>query len=714
MERENIKRIKDFPKQYMWLVDKSNGGLTQGSHKKVDWKCDKCGYIWTAEVMSVIKNGTGCPRCAGHITTKGLDDLWTTNPDVAKLLVDRDLGYELKARSNKRVEWVCDKCGQTWIAPVSSVVDSSKGKSNGCPVCANKRIVRGINDLWTVCPAVAEMLVDSEIGYKVTAGSKEKVEYVDRHGNIKSARVKNLVIAWKKKNRDDVEVKKVGQQNQCNNGIKKGINDLWTTHPDIAITLFDRSQGYELSYASNKEVKWKCNKCGQTWDASVYSVVRGTKCPVCANRKIVKGINDLWTLRPDIADKLFDRSQGYELSVGSHQKVKWLCDDCGSVNEQIVTDVIRGNGCPVCNGKKAKKGVNDLWTTHPEIASKLVDKDLGYEITFGANRKVECKCDTCGNEWESFVYNLTTNGTDCPVCTHTHVSKAELELNEYIQSLDVKTEQHNRTILNGREVDIYVLEKKIAFEYNGLFWHSDEQLHDRHYHENKFIDCEKNGVQLITIWEDDWLNRQDVVKDMVKYKLGKSDGKRIYARKCNINLVDPKQASEFLKENHIQGKVASTYHFGLFYEDDLVALLSVRSPKQNARMKRKEGQWEIQRYATKGSVVGGFSRLMKYAEKYIDGIRSWISFSSNDVSNGRLYLACGFTLDAELPADYKYFGTYTNNVRSPKERFQKKKFKNKQGLLFEDGLTERKLAQLNELYRVYDCGKRRWIKDVMV
>ena len=836
MERQKIKQIKDFPKQYGWLVDKSQGNLTQGSHKKVEWKCDKCGYVWAAKVMSVIKNGTGCPKCAGHVVTIGEDDLWTTHPDVAKLLVDPELGYKLKAKSNKKVDWKCDKCGQVWQAQVVSVVSSNNGGSNGCPVCANKKIVIGINDLWTTYPAVAEMLVDKEVGYEVCSGSSKQVEYVNKNGKVRQARVKNLVISWKNNNcvEDDREVKdrkclwethpdiakmlvepelgyklvagservvdwqcetghkwsakvvNVVRGNRCpicsNRKVVKGINDLWTTHPDIAAKLFDRSQGYELTHGSCQIVKWKCDVCHQTWDAKVYRVSRGSKCPVCDNKKIVKGINDLWTTNPDIADKLFDRSQGYEVGSGSCKKVKWLCDRCGCMNETQVKALVQGKGCPVCANQKivkgindlwttqpnvarlladkelgykigagsnrkvdwkcdkcghtwqaivqdvvlgggncpvcinrcVKKGVNDLWTTHPEVASKLVDKDLGYQFTFSSNRKVKCKCDKCGNEWGSFLRNLTVGGTDCPVCTHIHTSRAEIELKEYIESLGFNVEQHNRDILDGREVDIYVPDKKIAFEYNGLFWHSDEQLHDIHYHEKKFLDCEKKGVQLITIWEDDWIHHRHVVEDMVRYKLGKTDGKRIYARKCSVDVIDAKTAADFLDENHIQGKVASTYHFGLFCDGELVAVLSCRSPKHNARMKRKDGEWEIQRYATKGSVVGGFSKLMKYAEKYIDGIKSWISFSSNDVSNGKMYLACGFKLDKELGADYKYFGAYTNNIRLPKESFQKKKFKNKSGLLFEEDLTERELAHLNELYRIHDCGKRRWTKDVCV
>lgn len=96
-----------------------------------------------------------------------------------------------------------------------------------------------------------------------------------------------------------------------------------------------------------------------------------------------------------------------------------------------------------------------------------------------------------------------------------------------------------------------------------------------------------------------------------------------------------------------------------------------------------------------------------------DEITSWVSFSANDISDGSMYAATGFIADAYVEPDYEYVGKYTNMVRRPKEAFQKRKFKEKSDLVYIEGFTERELVELNNLYRVYDSGKIRWVKEVV-
>ena len=190
------------------------------------------------------------------------------------------------------------------------------------------------------------------------------------------------------------------------------------------------------------------------------------------------------------------------------------------------------------------------------------------------------------------------------------------------------------------------------------------------------------------------------------------------ARELTCGALDGKTANEFLDMNHIQGRVSATRHFALFNDEGIpVAVLSIRSPRNNARMHRQPGEWEVQRYATSCHVKGGFSRLLAYAERALkrDGVvlTRWISFSSNDVSDGGMYKACGFTLDKELPPDYKYVGAKTGWVRRPKERFQRKYFRENPDLLWDESWTEHEAALKNGLYRVYDSGKKRWVRDVI-
>ena len=133
-------------------------------------------------------------------------------------------------------------------------------------------------------------------------------------------------------------------------------------------------------------------------------------------------------------------------------------------------------------------------------------------------------------------------------------------------------------------------------------------------------------------------------------------------------------------------------------------------------MRYASGEWEIRRYATSCSVVGGFSKLMAFAEREILrrglDLSRWVSISDCDVSDGGMYRACGFVMDCELDPDYKYWGTVTGNVRRSKESFQKRRFRERDDLVFEEGLTEAELAAMNGLHRTYDSGKIRWVKDV--
>ena len=131
-------------------------------------------------------------------------------------------------------------------------------------------------------------------------------------------------------------------------------------------------------------------------------------------------------------------------------------------------------------------------------------------------------------------------------------------------------------------------------------------------------------------------------------------------------------------------------------------------------MHRRDGQWEIQRYATYGHVPGGFSKLLHFAEQHLrqhsETLTQWITFSHNNVSTGQLYAACGFTLDAELAPNYTYYGKHAGYRRVSKQRFQKRMFRDNPDLCFDPGWTEHEAAQANQLYRIYDAGKRRWIK----
>jgi hypothetical protein len=217
---------------------------------------------------------------------------------------------------------------------------------------------------------------------------------------------------------------------------------------------------------------------------------------------------------------------------------------------------------------------------------------------------------------------------------------------------------------------------------------------------NKTELCEKNGIQLIHIYEDDWLYKQDIVKSMILNKLGKTSNK-IYARKCEIReITDNKLVREFLDKNHVQGFIGSKIKIGLFYKDELVSLMTFG--KRRVAMGKKtsdEGEFELLRFCSKlnTNVVGGGNKLFKHFVKnydpkiittYVD--RSW--------SQGNLYKQLGFKCEGKTEPNYYYI---IDRIRHHRFNFRKDVLV-KEG--YDPELTEHKIMLNRKIYRIFDSG----------
>jgi len=227
----------------------------------------------------------------------------------------------------------------------------------------------------------------------------------------------------------------------------------------------------------------------------------------------------------------------------------------------------------------------------------------------------------------------------------------------------------DRDILNGKEIDILVKEKNIGFELNGLYYHCD-LFKDKNYHIDKTNECNKEGIRLIHIFEDEWDNKKDIVKSRIKNLLGLTDN-RIYGRKCIIKKVPTKIKTKFLNENHIQGTVGSKINYGLYYDDELVSIMTFG--KGRNVMNGSNYEWELLRFCNKinHSVIGGASKLLKHFIK------------ENNPTNIISY------------ADIRY-----------KKREHRYKFR--KDILVSEGFdsnkTEKEIMTERGYNRIYDCG----------
>jgi len=317
-------------------------------------------------------------------------------------------------------------------------------------------------------------------------------------------------------------------------------------------------------------------------------------------------------------------------------------------------------------------------------------------------------CNICGNqEWQStkFIYSrFAVNSSPCSICKPKMApfSSQETEIYNFIRSIyDSDVIRNNRDIIDG-EIDIFLPDKKLAIEFNGVFWHSSEYKNAK-YHYNKTNLCKENGIRLLHIFEDEWIHKQDIIKDKIKNILGKTDNK-IFARKCDIGEVgDVYLQKQFYNKNHIQGWCSSSISYGLFYNKTLVALMSF-----SKATKSKKYEWELVRYATilNSVVVGGASRLLSnfIKDKLPTNI---VSYADNSFSNGNMYEVLGFRNDGISSPSYFYVEK-CNLMRRHRFAFRKSELQ-KKNMINEGETEEEAIFRCGKYYKIYDCGKIRYI-----
>lgn len=269
-------------------------------------------------------------------------------------------------------------------------------------------------------------------------------------------------------------------------------------------------------------------------------------------------------------------------------------------------------------------------------------------------------------------------------------SHLEIEFKEFLESLNLPFESNDRkTLGNNKELDFYFPIKKVAFEFNGIYWHSDKQKYPS-YHKDKTEVCEKLGIRLIHIFENEWQNNKEIVKSIVKSSLGIYE-RRIFARKCEVKGLNFSEYSDFLNKNHIQGSVNSSIRLGLFYNGELVQVIGL------GKSRFKKDEIELHRMCSllNTQIIGGFSKLCKYSKM------SFISYIDRSKFNGSGYEKVGFKVIGQTPPSYSYF--YRDNLKKYNRiQFQKSKLKKFDN--YSDSKTEKQIMDEAGFLRVYDCG----------
>ncbi len=379
-------------------------------------------------------------------------------------------------------------------------------------------------------------------------------------------------------------------------------------------------------------------------------------------------------------------------------KIKIICKKHGVFKQRPADHLNQKQGCPKCRiGIAAKNKIKTAKKNFIKKANIIHDYKYDYSKTKYKNvrKTIIITCPEHG-DFEQ-VPNHHLNGNGCQKCAANGLSKGEDELASYIESLGEKVIRSDRSIINPQELDIVLPDHKLAFEYNGLYWHSEANGKDRYYHKEKTDACTNAGYRLIHIFEDDWEKNKDKIKLFIKHLVGKNDSKRIYARKCTVKLIDNKVGRIFLDKHHIQGSGKGSIYFGLYDECKLVSVTAFTKGKSNTKNK---DMYELSRHATKGIVIGALGKAVKHFQRlYNTAIYTFCDLSYFD---GKSYEAAGFNKVGEIVPDYKYV---VGSERQHKFLWRVKNIKEKLGL---EGGTEKEMMEEAGLPRIWDCGKVRY------
>jgi len=340
---------------------------------------------------------------------------------------------------------------------------------------------------------------------------------------------------------------------------------------------------------------------------------------------------------------------------------------------------------------KSQTFITNLIANNSQYLPKFSVIDFG-----GVYKSTDWHCTTCESQ---FTLPNLIRGVQCPECYPQQAlvgeSKQEIQIAEWIQSLGVTMERKNRQILGKKEIDIWLPDNNLAIEICGSYWHSDRFV-PKQYHQDKMINCEDKGIQLITLFDFD-LKNSEIVNDMLLHKLGRNNKPKFNPRQGVLLEIDGHQAKQFNIQYHLRAHAAATYHFGFFVDRELIAV----SSWSKSRFDKQSNALELVRLCSKYPVRGILGKMTSHVSRTL-GYETIHSYVDLRYGQGNSYLASGYNLVRTTKPGYWYVDqTCTCYHRSS---FTKSKLKNM--INYTVNKTEFEIMDDLGYHRIWDCGNR--------
>ena len=463
----------------------------------------------------------------------------------------------------------------------------------------------------------------------------------------------------------------------------------------------DKYDYSKTEYHNTKEkVCIICPEHGEFWQEP-HNHLQGMGCPICGNSN--KGPK--LSLQDFIKKAVAAHGDKYDYSksiyVNNRIPLIITCKEHGDFLQS--PDVhFSGHGCPKCASQSRIEKQTLTTQNFIEKAREIHGNKYDYSKTVYVRNDIPViiTCPEHGDFLQKPSYHL--NGCGCQKCGMLY-SHYEIELGDFIASIigEENIIRNDRTVLDGNELDVYIPSKNLAFEFDGLYWHSEIKKPEKRYHLNKTQECEKKGIQLIHVFEDEWVYKNEICKSRIKNLLHAS-AKNIYARKCAVVEIDGVKTRKFFTDNHIQGNVHASVVLGLQYDGELVSAMSFGPLRKNMGRNNESGSWEMLRFCNKlnCNVVGGASKLLSHFIKAKQPEKI-ISYADKRWSVGNLYETLGFNFIHDSEPSYFYV---IGNERKNRFGYRKDILISKYGCQPED--TEHNFCFNQGWYRIYDCGTK--------
>lgn len=423
-------------------------------------------------------------------------------------------------------------------------------------------------------------------------------------------------------------------------------------------------------------------------------------CPMCA--RLAGGIQrrisrERWVER--IAEKHGEQLRLVSATGGCQDYAVFACWEHGEFQAKPTDVIVKGSGCPTCGGLKRAAWVEEnLKDTLDEFVEKArVTHGDTYDyagIAEDAEGRVRITCRQHGAFWQRKGNHK--NGAGCPRCVAS-VSEAESEMAEFIKGLGVEVVVRDRGVLEGSEIDILVPALSVGVEYCGNYWHG-ENYKAATYHKTKRDKAHAAGVKLITVFEDEWLERRQVVEVRLANAVGKA--RVVAGRKTKLVSLTWAEARDFLETWHLAGAgLPGSVWQGLKEGDQLVAVAVWGASRY------EPGKLELYRYCTSGCrIVGGLGKFVAGVKRGVTGYDTLVTYADLRWGSGEGYRAVGFQHVRDTRPNYFWCKA---SSRFSRQHFQKHKLKDKL-VSFDPDLSEVENCHANGYWRIYDCGSSKW------